>query len=430
MTACTDHYGLPLSTNSQDAAEAYARGTQIMLAAQAGMVQPFRDAIAHDPRFALGHVGLARALQNSADMPGARAAIATARGLADTCTAREQGHINALGLLVEGNMAEAYPAIRAHVAQHPLDALVAQTCSSIFGLIGFSGQPGREAEMLAFNAALLPHYGEEWWCLSQYAFALCETGQLAKADDYIDRSLALNPRNANGAHIRAHIWYEVGETRTGADYLRDWLTDYDRSAMMHGHLSWHAALWSLEDGDTARMWQIVDADVAPGVAEGLPINVLTDTASILFRAEVAGERVAPERWQAVSAYASQFFPKASNAFIDMHAALAHAMAGENEPLNEIIARPAGPAADLVPDVALACRHIAAGQWREATHHLMRCMADHARIGGSRAQRDLLEHALLTCLLKQGRAEEARQALTLRRPILAQSSTWKDLMASA
>ena len=427
MTACADLYGNTLSTGSQAAADAYCTGMHRVLAAQADMAGPFRQAVAQDPDFALGHAGLARALQYGGDMAGARAAIATAQTLANRTSAREQSHIRAFDLLVTGQTAAAYTAIRAHAAEYPRDALVAQTCSSIFGLIGFSGQPGREAEMLAFNAALLPHYGaEDWWCLSQYAFALCETGQLTKADSYIDRSLALNPDNANGAHVRSHIWYEAGETRTGTDYLSDWVARYDRSAMLHGHLSWHVALWSLEQGDTARMWQIVDADVAPDAALGLPINVLTDTASILYRAEVAGEVVAPERWQQISAYASRFFPRTGNAFVDMHAALAHAMAGENEPLQAIIDNPAGPAADLVPDVARACRQIAARNWAQATHHLTRCMTDHARLGGSRAQRDLLEHALLTCLLKQDRPAEARHILALRRPVLAAARPWRDL----
>ena len=427
MAPLSDLYGNALTTSSARAAEDYSTGLHRLLAAQCDMVAPFEDAIAADPQFALAHAGHARALQNVNDATGARAAIKTASALSEGCTAREQSHIHCLGLLITGKTADAYAAIRSHVESYPRDAMVAQTCSSIFGLIGFSGQPGREAEMLAFNAALLPHYGEDdWWCLSQYAFALCETGNLTKASRVIDRSLALNPDNANGAHIRSHIWYEAGETKTGTDYLTHWLSGYDRRGMMHGHLSWHVALWSLEQGDTARMWQIVDADVAPGAALGLPINVLTDTASILFRAEVAGETVAPERWHQISAYASRFYPKCSNAFIDMHAALAHAMAGQSEPLHEIIHNPAGPAADLVPDVARACQHIAAQEWAAAAHHLTCCMADHARIGGSRAQRDLLEHALLTCLLKQGQSQEARQILALRRPLLAASSPWRGL----
>ena len=109
----------------------------------------------------------------------------------------------------------AYAAIRAHADTWPRDALVAQTCSSVFGLIGFSGQPGREAETLAFVAGLLPHYGEDWWIISQYAFALCETGNLSKADQVIDRALALKSDSAHGAHVRSHVTYEMGETAAG-----------------------------------------------------------------------------------------------------------------------------------------------------------------------------------------------------------------------
>jgi hypothetical protein len=43
------------------------------------------------------------------------------------------------------------------------------------------------------------------------------------------------------------------------------------------------------------------------------------------------------------------------------------------------------------------------------------MATHERIGGSRAQRDLIEYALVVCQLRQGRNEEARRLLQTRRP---------------
>ena len=93
------------------------------------------------------------------------------------------------------------------------------------------------------------------------------------------------------------------------------------------------------------------------------------------------------------------------------------MVGNGEELSRIITSPRGNAADLVPDLAEGFAHIARGNWAEATAHLTAAMADHARIGGSRAQRDLLELALLTALLRQGRAEEARHITALRRPVL-------------
>ncbi len=413
----TDRYEYKLSSKSQSAVDSYIDGVDRVLSGAPGLIEPFDQALLNDPDFALAHCGLARAKQVSGDMAGAKTAAQQARAHTKNTDAREDSHINAICLLIEGKTREGYAAVREHLTQYPRDAMVAQTSTSIFGLIGFSGQPGREAELLAYTHELLPHYGEDWWFLSQHAFSLCETGQLDKAAQFIDRSLAINPRNCHAAHVKAHIHYEVGETDKGLTYLEDWIGGYDRSGLLHGHLSWHVALWALEQGDIDRMWKRVDADVQPGSASGLPINILTDTASILYRAELAGVDVPLERWKAVSAYAKELFPKTSLGFIDVHAALAHAMAGDQDAVREIINNARGPSADLVEVLAKAYEAVANKQWAEATNLLSAGMADHARIGGSRAQRDLLEFTLLGTLLKQDRAEEARRLLTMRRPTL-------------
>jgi hypothetical protein len=190
---------------------------------------------------------------------------------------------------------------------------------------------------------------------------------------------------------------------------------------MHGHLSWHTALWALYAGDIEAMWARVDAAVVPDKALGGPaLSTLVDTASILHRAELRGVTVAPDRWAAISTFAAQAFPKTGNAFVDVHAAVAHAMAGNAAELERIIAHPAGPAADLVPDVARGYRAIAAGHWADAVPCLTRAMSDTARIGGSRAQRDLIEHSLLAALMRSGHAEEAEHLVQLRRPVLSEA----------
>ena len=411
-----DRYDNTLTTTRAAARDHYVAGVDLLLAGAAGLVAAFERAIAADPGFALGYAGLARACQFSGDMPAAKAAMVAARTHTKGLTPRERSHINAMGLLIDASP-QAYPAIRAHVAGHPRDALVAQTCSSVFGLIGFSGLPGREAELLAYTASLLPHYGEDWWCLSQYAFALCETGDLDRAGSIIDRALALNPRNANGAHVRSHVYYECGETAAGMTYLADWLREYDRRGYLHGHLSWHCALWSLEQGDASDMWHRLKADIQPGPNAGLPINVLTDSAALLYRAEMAGIDVPAALWTSVSAYAAQFFAKSAIGFVDIHSALAHAMAGQEMPLRQIMAQPNPKTGDIVTPIAAAWLAMAGQDWARATEGLTRGMADHARLGGSRAQRDLLEFALLTCLLRQGKNAEAHRLLRLRRPAL-------------
>lgn len=415
-----DRYDNALSTQSDTARDAYIDGLDRFLAADAGVIAALDAALAADPGFALAHLAKARQFQMTGDRDGMSAALANARFHSEGLTARETSQINCMGLLLEGKVPAAYAAIRAHLDECPRDALVAQTCIGVFGLIGFSGQPGREAEQLAFTTLLAPHYGEDWWFLGGHAFAQVEAGQTAKASETVERSLALHPRNANSAHYKAHIHYEAGESAAGLSYMDDWRRDYSRDGMLHTHCSWHVALWALEQGDTARMWQVVDADVGPGAGTGPAINVLTDTAAILYRAALAGVDVPHDRWVETSAYATRFFPKPGLAFADVHAALAHAMAGDAEALQRIISDARGPAGDMVKLMAEGFAAIGAGRWADATAHLAKTLSDHARIGGSRAQRDLIEYAMLGCLLKQGLTDEAARLLAMRRPAQAAS----------
>lgn len=421
-----DAYGNPITTESAAAADHYDRGVRLFLAGQFGAATEFEQAIEQDPGFALGHAALARARMMSADMPGAKAAIAQAAELAPQADRRERQHIEAMNLLLSGQPKAARQAVLAHVRDYPRDALVAQLCTNIFGLIGFSGEVGREAELLAYTSALLPHYGEDWWMMSMHALSLCETGQVDASLRLMEKSLALNPDNANGSHFKAHALYEAGDTAAGRAYLAEWMRGYDDRAVLHGHLSWHQALWALHDGDEAEMWALVDRSIGPGAAKGLPINVLTDTAAILYRAELAGIAVDPARWTAISDFAARFFPKTGQSFADMHAALAHAMAGQGDRLAHITETAKGFAGDMVRPVARAWAAIARQDWTAALTELAQVMATNERLGGSRAQRDLVELAYVNVLVRLGLTEEARRSLQTRRPVLFPAPPIHDL----
>ena len=417
----TDRYGNVLSTQSAAARDHYDQGVALFLAAEIGAPEAFRASIEADPGFALGHAGLARAAMMAGDMPGAKASIARASELAPGTSDREQRHIRAMSLLLSGQAARTRALVLDHAREYPRDVMAVQLCCSVFGLIGFSGEVGREAALLAYTSSLMPHYAEDWWMMSMHALALCETGQLEASERLMTRSLDINPRNANAAHFRAHERYESGATEEGRAYLTDWLTAYDARAVMHGHLSWHCALWALEEGETDAMWAAVDEGVAPGAAQGLPLNVLTDTASILYRAELAGVEVAPERWRALSDYAAKFFPETGQSFADMHAALSHAMAGDGDRLAYMSETAKGFAGDLIAPVARAWGAIARQDWSAALNELTPVMATTERLGGSRAQRDLLELAYANVLLRLGQADEAARSLQTRRPILGSAT---------
>ena len=93
------------------------------------------------------------------------------------------------------------------------------------------------------------------------------------------------------------------------------------------------------------------------------------------------------------------------------------MAGNGEELTKIIENPRGPSADLVKSVASSFDEIAKENWKEACDQLTTSLGDHARLGGSRAQRDLLEFAMLSVLLRLGQGEEAGRMIQMRRPLV-------------
>jgi len=325
----SDRFGLPISTSSDIARDAYVAGCDCILSAEYGAEAHLRAAIAADPQLALAQAALARERFLMGDMAGARTAASAARELATSnATARERSHVNVLCLPIEGKGGEALAATRAHLADHPRDAMAAAPATGVFGLIGFSGRQTREPEQLEFLEILRPHLADDWWFQMVQAFALEELGRLDEAGTLIERSLAARPGSAHGAHIKAHVLYEQGEDRAALDYLSLWLPDYPSQGLMHCHISWHIALSRLALGDAAGAWEIYRAQVHPGAAWGPALNVVTDGPSFLWRAELAGQPHNAELWRELSEYLRKAFPKPGIAFVDVHRALATIATGD------------------------------------------------------------------------------------------------------
>jgi tetratricopeptide (TPR) repeat protein len=415
-----DRYGLPASTSSHEALDAYVAGADCVLAAIAGVKDRLGRAIALDPGFALPHVALARGLFLEGEVKQAREATARARGLAQAATPRERSHVNAIALAIEGKPAEALAATRVHLAEFPRDAMVLAPATGVFGLIGFSGQLGREQELYDLLRGLAPHYGADWWFDCVLAFAACECGRLDEACDLIERSMAANPRNAHGAHIKVHTLYETGQTATALEYLEDWMPHFDRRGLLHCHLSWHVALSALELGRLDRAWEAYRSAVHPGGSWGPALNVVTDGVAFLWRAELAGERRQEGLWRDIHDYALRAFPKAGVPFADVHTALACAVTGDQTTLarlvgemHERISTDRLPAGIVVPTLAEAFGAYVKGDWDAAIRLFEQALPETVRIGGSRAQRDLVEFTLIGAYLKAGRPADAHRVVARR-----------------
>ena len=418
----TDRYGLGLSTTSAAARDAYVEGCDLVLSANPGGAAAFDRAIAADPAFALAYASKARLQQVSGDMASARATLATGNAIAANLSPREASHMAFHALLLAGQGDAAVVAAKAHLRDWPRDALVLSPCSSVFGLIGFSGRPGREQEQVALLDSVADAYGDDWWFNAQHAFSLVETGQRDAARPKIERAVAQNPRNANASHIRAHVYYEDGEAEAARRYLADWIQTYSADGPLHGHLSWHLALCELEAGHADAAFALYQTAFAPPVAKGgYPLIPMVDAVSFLWRAELAGHPRDPARWQALHDFAHAMFPHAAIAYADTHVALADAVTGDSAGLEARLREMADlkaasrlPSGPVVPALARGFAAFMRQDFDAAIAAIEPVCAEHERIGGSRAQRDLVDFTLLRAYVMAGRLDDLSRMLQRRR----------------
>ena len=272
----TDRYGLPLSTASSAARDAYVEGCRAKLTMYPGAIEAFDRAIAEDPHFALAHAARAHALLERGDAAAARASMAAANSLGAGLSAREASHIAFFDRLVAGDAETALSALLVHLNVWPRDSVVLGTAAFTNGLIGSSGRAGQKRMLLELLDRLAPSYGDDWWFASHHGMALSEYGQRDAARPMIERSLAQNPKNPWAAHACAHLCYEEGDPEAGRAFLTSWLTTYPRDGALYSHLSWHLALGHLEAGDAAAAVRLFREAFAPDVHSGPPRGKVTD----------------------------------------------------------------------------------------------------------------------------------------------------------
>jgi tetratricopeptide (TPR) repeat protein len=417
----TDRFDLPATAASAGAVLDYVAAIDLLLSANIGADALLERALAADPDFALAHIARARLLQLQARMGEARAAAERAKSLAARASSREQRHVATVAAAIGGDAAGTLALVREHAAEYPRDALPLSLALGVFGLLGFSGRRDHHEAQLALLEELAPHWPEDWWFLGYLGWAQIETGAVAMGTRLVERSLDLNPRNAHGAHQRAHGFFEAGDAEGGVAFVEDWLRGYERAAHLHCHLSWHLALFELARGSGERAMAVYHDAIRPTVALSAPMLSLADSASFLWRWQLYGAAPAlADEWAEVAAHARRHFPRASLAFADLHAALAEAATGDDEAVQDRIAglkELAGggklPPGEVAPALCVAASALARDDAAEAARTLEAALADLPRIGGSHAQREVFEDSLIVACIRSGQAEKAAARLRAR-----------------
>ncbi len=419
--AFEDRCGLPLSTSSDDAASAYREGVDLMLAGWTGPAEALERAIAADPDFALAHIARARlhSFYQQGDLARAKAAVAREL-VARRGDARERSHVETLALAIEGRLPEALAATLKHIDAWPRDTIVLSLPLGAFGLFAFSGMADHDQARQDLCERVARHYGEDWWFLTLYGWAMTENGNVARGRAVTERGFSLRRQNAHAAHAVLHAMFEDGSIDEADRLVDEWIPGYDRAGILHGHILWHQALGALEHGDAARALAIYADVLQPSATQAPPLNVITDGASLLWRLSAYGHAVPKTLWVEGDAAAQKLFPKSSLPFADVHMALFAAATQNREALaarlaviEQRLAEGKLPAGPVVPAICRALAAFADEDYSACVQSLAPLLTDVVRIGGSHAQRELIEDTFIVALMRSGELPRARGMLDAR-----------------
>ncbi|MGH3359801.1 MAG: pyridine nucleotide-disulfide oxidoreductase [Nocardioidaceae bacterium] len=406
--APVDAYGLALTT-SHEAADLYNDGLRALLGVRRGAVESVAAAVAVDPTFALGHATLAlmgHEFGAHVNLPGR---VAAALRHSRRSTERERSHVHAVISYLQG---DPEPLI-AHLRTYPRDALLLSVAVPTIAFAGVTSVP-EQAWSIVEGAA--DAYGDDWWYAGLLGFIRQEQGRFDEAMSLAQRSLAANPGAGHSVHARAHVHYETGDHDAGLRWISEWIDTSGPDADNLAHFSWHAALHELSNGDLTAVRTRFENELAPPHATGC--RALVDSASLLWRWSLTpGATEVPDAAVVLEQVSRCDLVEPQTPFLAMHAAVGLCAAGDLDRL-ELLRRWCTRHGDqtmreVASPLCDALLSIRRGLHSTAADRLAGLAATAWRLGGSDAQREIIEDTRIAALIASRRHAEAAALLDAR-----------------
>ncbi len=368
----------------------------------------YDSARASAPKLLMAHLGKAWVLSLASDpmlAVEARALIDQARSLPSN--EREAAHLAALADAVQGRRAAAVSILDRHLMSYPFDLIAHMAALQMDGHLGrFHLARARTRRALPHWSQAQPGYGI---LLSFYAFGLEEAGDYARAEDAARAAAALEPFGYWPHHCVSHVMEMTGRPQAGLDWMREraplWSAKENNNRV---HIWWHQALFHVELGDYAAALDIYDG---PLLATMRPASLsICNATSLLWRLETLGCDVG-SRWQPLAATWNGHADGQLYAFADIHAAMAELRAGDLEGLErrllamQTTAAAASEVAASYRDIGLpvveALTAFNHAHYREAVDRLLPARFELWKMGGSHAQRDVIDWTLAEAAARAG-----------------------------
>ena len=401
----TDQHGLPLSGASAAAREHYERATGLFRLYSGDPLAAAEAAIADSPGFAMAHLLKAWLNLLGTEPAGIEAARAAHAAAAPHCgTARERGHLAAVGHLVEVRWHAAGQATLRVATDHPRDLLALQAGHQIDFFTGNSRMlRDRIMRALAEWPPAMPGYHA---LLGMYAFGLEEMGDYGHAEVTGRRAVELEPRDGWAQHAVAHVLEMQGRTGDGIAWMRGNPEAWSRDSFFAVHNWWHLALYHLDRGETEEVLRLFDGPIF-GSRSMVAMDLL-DASALLWRLHLRGIAVG-DRWKAVADNWQPFASAGTYAFNDAHAVMAFIGAGRPDRIAEVMAAQDRAMAgtgdnarftrDVGRPVVLGLKAFGEGNYAGCIAAIQPVIPIASRFGGSHAQRDLLDLTVMEAALR-------------------------------
>jgi hypothetical protein len=325
---------------------------------------------------------------------------------------RERAHLAALSHAVIGHRASAVAILDRHLMSYPFDLVAHMAALQMDGHLGrFHWARDRSARALPRWSKARESYGI---MQSFYSFGLEEAGDYVRAEDTARAAAELEPFGYWPHHCVSHVMEMMGRPTDGLAWMEErepfWSS---KDNLNRVHIWWHKSLFHIELGQYEAALQIYDG---PILATMRPASMsICNGAALLWRLDTLGCALG-DRWQHLAVKWEGHADGKLYVFPDIHAAMSELRAGHIPQFERRLKAMRETAVDgtqlgaIYRDIGLpvveglsAFHH---GTYARAVEDLLPARFDLWKMGGSKAQRDVIDWTLLEAAVRAGQRDIA------------------------
>ncbi len=410
--AVLDRWGSPVFTDHPRALVPFNEAVEDLVSLSGDPLERVEAALATDSRLILGQVLQAYLELYSTSAAGFERARKVLRELDPWDLAageRELLHLRAAHAWAGGEWERAVAFLERALLHDPGDLLALKVAQDLHFFLGNpSGLRGVVERVLSTWVPGRPGWG---YVQGMYAFGLEENGEYAGAEQQARDALGQNAGDVWAVHALAHVFEMTGDQGRGIAFLTRSADDWSGSYFAV-HNWWHRALYHLELGEIDEVLALYDGPIR-GTRSNEWLDVV-DAASLLWRLRLFGIDVG-NRADQLASDVEAILDDPVYVFNDWHAVMVAGLAGRREVVEHLVSvnrrGTAGTNRRSVEEAGLDLLEgfsaFARGDAEGAVDRLADIRPRAHVVGGSHAQRDVIDLTLLAAAAGAGKASLAQ-----------------------